>query len=39
LDTGVSCGSDTFGNAQLSSSEFFKCLNIEVWALDAGFSV
>jgi hypothetical protein len=39
LDTGVSCRSDTFDNQVLSSSEFFKCLNIEVWALDAGFSV
>lgn len=39
LDTGVSCCSSTYNNPVLSSSEFFKCLNIEVWALDAGFSV
>lgn len=31
LDTGVSNKSDTFGNECLSSSEFFKCLNVEVW--------
>ncbi len=39
LDTGVSNHSDTYGNPVLSSSEFFKCLNVEVWSLDAGFSV
>lgn len=39
LDTGVSNHSDTFENNVLSSSEFFKCLNIEVWTLDGGFSV
>eukprot|EP00598_Pedospumella_elongata_P010053 CAMPEP_0185014934 /NCGR_PEP_ID=MMETSP1098-20130426/99573_1 /TAXON_ID=89044 /ORGANISM="Spumella elongata, Strain CCAP 955/1" /LENGTH=242 /DNA_ID=CAMNT_0027544041 /DNA_START=1297 /DNA_END=2022 /DNA_ORIENTATION=+ len=31
LDTGVSNKSDTFNNNVLSSSEFFKCLNVEVW--------
>lgn len=31
LDTGVSNKSDTYGNETLSSSEFFKCLNLEVW--------
>jgi hypothetical protein len=31
LDTGVSTKSDTYGNECLSSSEFFKCLNVEVW--------
>ncbi len=35
LDTGVSNVSDTYRNHQLSSSEFFKCLNVEVWALDS----
>ena len=34
LDTGVSFKSETYDNAQLSSSEFFKCLNCEVWSLD-----
>jgi hypothetical protein len=33
LDTGVSNRSATFDNDQLSSSEFFKCLNSEVWQL------
>jgi len=40
LDTGVSSRSDTFDNHLLSSSEFFKCLNVEVWTLDmTGYSV
>eukprot|EP01032_Pedospumella_encystans_P008275 gene8275-9841_t len=39
LDTGVSNKSDTFNNNVLSSSEFFKCLNVEVWMLNAEFSV
>jgi hypothetical protein len=34
LDTGVSNHCATYGNKQLSSSEFFKCLNIEVWELE-----
>jgi hypothetical protein len=36
LDTGVSAKSDTYGNECLSSNEFFKCLNVEVW--DVGTS-
>ena len=40
LDTGVSNCSGTYNNFQLSSSEFFKCLNVEVWLLEGvGFSV
>jgi hypothetical protein len=41
LDTGVSCRSETFDNPTLSSNEFFKCLNVEVWLLDnvGGYSV
>lgn len=40
LDTGVSNRSDTYNNGQLSSSEFFKCLNLEVWLLEGvGFTV
>ena len=35
LDTGVSNRSATFNNETLSSSEFFKCLNVEVWMLDS----
>jgi len=35
LDTGVSNRSATFDNPQLSSSEFFKCLNLEVFKLDS----
>jgi len=35
LDTGVSNVSATYGNDQLSSSEFFKCLNIEVWSVNS----
>jgi hypothetical protein len=34
LDTGVSNRSATFNNNPLCSSEFFKCLNVEVWELD-----
>lgn len=34
LDTGVSNRSATFNNNPLCSSEFFKCLNCEVWELD-----
>jgi hypothetical protein len=34
LDTGVSNRSGTYENKQLSSSEFFKCLNVEVWTLE-----
>jgi len=33
MDTGVSNRSDTFNNEVLSSSEYFKCLNMEVWTL------
>ncbi len=36
LNTGVSNRSETFDNPTLSSSEFFKCLNIEVWVLESG---
>ena len=40
LDTGVSNCSATYNNGQLSSSEFFKCLNVEVWLLEGvGFAV
>jgi hypothetical protein len=35
LDTGVSNRSATFNNAPLSSSEFFKCLDVEVWGFDS----
>lgn len=34
LDTGVSNCSATFSNPILSSNEFFKCLNVEVWTLE-----
>mmetsp|Transcript_12151 Transcript_12151/g.15916 ORF Transcript_12151/g.15916 Transcript_12151/m.15916 type:complete len:777 (-) Transcript_12151:381-2711(-) len=34
LDNGVSNRSDTFGNTRLSSNEFFKCLNVEVWVFE-----
>jgi len=34
LDTGVSNRSATYDNQQLSSGEFFRCLQIEVWNLD-----
>lgn len=40
LDTGVSNRSDTYSNPILSSNEFFKCLNVEVWTLEnVGFSI
>ena len=40
LDTGVSNRSDTYCNPTLSSTEFFKCLNVEVWTLEnVGFSI
>eukprot|EP01041_Mallomonas_annulata_P000361 gene361-661_t len=40
LDTGVSNRSDTYSNPILSSTEFFKCLNVEVWTLEnVGFSI
>jgi hypothetical protein len=35
LDNGASSPCATFGNARLSSAEFFKTLNVEVWRLDA----
>jgi hypothetical protein len=35
LDTGVSSHSATYDNPQLSSGEFFRCLNCEVWNLDS----
>lgn len=35
LDTGVSNRSGTYHNQQLSSSEFFKTLNVEVWLLES----
>jgi hypothetical protein len=35
LDNGASSPCATFGNKRLSSSEFFKTLNVEVWRLDA----
>ncbi|CAM9932955.1 unnamed protein product [Pylaiella littoralis] len=31
LDAGESNPSDTFGNPRLSSNEFFRCLQVEVW--------
>ena len=34
LDNGMSNPCATFGNKRLSSSEFFKTLNVEVWRLD-----
>mmetsp|Transcript_37893 Transcript_37893/g.38579 ORF Transcript_37893/g.38579 Transcript_37893/m.38579 type:complete len:787 (-) Transcript_37893:26-2386(-) len=40
LDTGVSNRSDTYSNPVLSSNEFFKCLNVEIWTLEnVGFSI
>lgn len=33
LATGVSNRSETYNNEILSSNEFFKCLNVEVWEL------
>lgn len=35
LNTGVSSWSDTYGNNILSSNEYFKCLNVEVWSIDS----
>jgi len=35
LDNGASSPCATFGNARLSSAEFFKTLNVEVWRLEA----
>mmetsp|Transcript_17743 Transcript_17743/g.28847 ORF Transcript_17743/g.28847 Transcript_17743/m.28847 type:complete len:303 (-) Transcript_17743:258-1166(-) len=34
LDNGVSNRSETYGNPRLSSNEFFKCLNVEVWVFE-----
>ena len=34
MNDGISNSSDTFDNPMLSSNEFFKCLNVEVWSLD-----
>jgi len=34
LDSGVSSRSETFDNPTLSSSEYFKCLNVEVWVFE-----
>jgi hypothetical protein len=34
LCTGISNRSDTYANKRLSSSEFFKCLNVELWSLE-----
>jgi len=34
LYNGVSNKSETFGNTRLSSNEFFKCLNVEVWVFE-----
>lgn len=43
LATGVSNRSKTFNNDVLASTEFFKCLNVEVWQVSglntSGFSV
>ena len=35
LDNGASSPCATFANKKLSSAEFFKTLNVEVWRLDA----
>ncbi|CAM9266743.1 unnamed protein product, partial [Phaeothamnion confervicola] len=35
LDTGVSNASATFGNPRLSSAEYFKVLQVEVWAANS----
>jgi hypothetical protein len=35
LNTGVSNTSDTYKNPVLSSNEYFKCLNVEVWAIES----
>lgn len=37
LNTGVSNASATFDNPPLSSNEYFKCLNLEVWTLENVF--
>ena len=37
LDNGVSNSCATFGNRRLSSTEFFKTLNVELFALTASF--
>ena len=34
MNDGTSNASDTFDNPMLSSNEFFKCLNVEIWSLD-----
>jgi hypothetical protein len=39
LNTGVSNTSDTFMNPILSSNEYFKCLNVEVWAVESAIGV
>jgi hypothetical protein len=31
----VSNTSDTYKNPVLSSNEYFKCLNVEVWAIES----
>ena len=33
LDTGISGISDTYSNDLLSSNEYYKCHNVEVWTL------
>jgi hypothetical protein len=35
LNTGVSNTSETYRNPVLSSNEYFKCLNVEVWAIES----
>ena len=35
LNTGVSNTSETYKNPVLSSNEYFKCLNVEVWAIES----
>lgn len=40
MHDGTSHISDTFENPMLSSNEFFKCLNVEIWCLEKmSFSV
>ena len=40
MHDGTSNMSDTFENPMLSSNEFFKCLNVEIWCLEKmSFSV
>ena len=40
MHEGTSNLSDTFENPMLSSNEFFKCLNVEIWCLEKmSFSV